>query len=465
MVVLAIALCLGGEAAAAPQQAQQAWRQLDEAARAGDHPAVAALLDDLWKADREQGREATWRVLADGDDRLRPIGMELMARHGTAAELAQAAGALDAHHRRDERRWLVRRISERPGDGRAELLRPFLGDRDPLVRAAAASGLADLGHVPAVAWVVSSLQRVPTSVSKWSGDERDIEQMALWGMVRVLSGLKPRASRDVRVWVNAQRSLDELKPPEQGDPAETLEVDGNELRTSRLLVKVEIAGVPRGAAPLGLDWPVLALGLEQSVESASRAAERLFGRIHLPEILLVLADERSIGRFGGPSRGYYGFASGNKVVMRFDELERAMATLRHEYVHIIHSAMAERQPRWFSEGLAETLSRSADESLWTREPAMAQAGLRLLDQEPLWRILRWTDSGSSGESAELYQRAHLLVDFLRFGPFAAREARLVSLLGRLDRRQRAEDAIGALYGLNERTLEEEVRRWLLAAGE
>lgn len=108
------------------------------------------------------------------------------------------------------------------------------------------------------------------------------------------------------------------------------------------------------------------------------------------------------------------------------------SVLAHEYVHIIHSANYEDQPRWMAEGLAESLSKSRGESMLALAPvgqrgpvlARARAG-------PATRVTAWRTGGNSGEAPELYRDAYALVDFLRFGQFSTPNARLHGLTGRL----------------------------------
>jgi len=149
--------------------------------------------------------------------------------------------------------------------------------------------------------------------------------------------------------------------------------------------------------------------------------------------------------------------------MRYVESAPVVASvLAHEYVHIIHSANYEDQPRWMAEGLAESLSKSRGESMLALAPigqrgpvlARARAG-------PATRVTARRTGGNSGEDTELYRDAYSLVDFLRFGQFSTPNARLHGLTGRLPRGETADRAFQGAFGLSVKELDRLLPAWLV----
>lgn len=433
---------------------------LERAVVSGDWTGAERTLDLLWEADRERAREASWLLVTSETVAHRPLGLASFKEHGTAEVLAAAAGALDAQRFPDERRWLVRAIGGAGGEGSVGRARAFLSDRDGYVRASAAWALADLGDVASVAEYARRLGIAPLSVETWPDDDRSVEQMAMYGAVQTLTGLRPRSSREVLDWVREHwEGLVELAPPA---PVVRLDPfrEGDWLLTPSLRVEFDVgdAAAPEGGP--GREEEFLE-GLEQSVARARAAAEPIFGRVHLPMVRLVFADDRTIAKFGGQSRGYYGFSRGNKIAMRLGEWRVVRSVLAHEYIHVIHDAQSEDQPRWLSEGLAESLTRSATASAWADPLLPGRAAVfEAVGRSGVSGLMGWESSGSSGEDPMLYARAHLMVDYLRFGGFAAPDARLMLLISRISRGERPASAVEQVYGRPLRELDAGLAAWI-----
>jgi len=454
--------CLGlgtaalGQGGPAPEAAG-----LEAAVIAGDGRGAAAMLEGLWASDRELAREASWRLISSETVAHRPLGLEAMRAHATADELAAVAAALDGQRYPEERRWLVRAIGRSTDENAQELAAGFVTDRDPYVRASAVSALADLGDVASVASYARRLKSVPLGVQSWSSDDDGAEQMAMYGAVLSLTGLRPRTSRDVLDWVREQGdAIAQASPAEAPDPATAWSQEGEYLLTPSLRVEFDMRDT---AGPEGgpSDQSEFVVGLERSVGAAKLAAEPIFGRVHMPVVRLVFADDQTIGKFGGTSRGYYGFARGNKIAMRLTDWGTVRTVLTHEYIHLIHSAQGEDQPRWLSEGLAESLTRSARATAWAAPLAPGRDELfGLLAREGLSGVARWESSGSSGEDPNLYAKAHAAVDYLRFGGFGAEDARLAMLVGRIGRGERPERALEQVYGRPMGDLDRGLAAWL-----
>ncbi len=466
-LVCAAALMIAPSAPAQDAGAERA-KALEQAATAGDLVGVDRSLDALWVADRERAREMAWTLLTRGGEDQRPIALASFTTHATGDELVQLAGAGELRRAEGSRVLLVRALGTRAGSETVAQARKLLRDRSALVRAAAVQALTDLGDVGSLVLFSRKLRDVPSRVVGWGGDDGDIEQMAMYGAVNALTDLQPAHSSEVQLWVNEhKREFDSITPPPP--PEARADEWAYDERTRRLStpsfdVQFELGDLADAGAMQGRSgWGEVAEGLEQSAAAARDAAQPLFGTIHLPPIRLVLANQQTISKFGGPSRGYGGFASGNKIVMRFENWNAVKRTLVHEYVHIIHQAHHEGQPRWLSEGLAESLSKSPQRSGWA---GAGEGGARhvseALGKGLVTETLKWDSSGSSNEPPELYAQGHAVVDYLRFGPFPAPEARLRDLMARVARSQRPQQAVEALYGPLP-TLDEGIRRWIMGA--
>ncbi|MEZ6242838.1 MAG: hypothetical protein R3B57_07315 [Phycisphaerales bacterium] len=439
-------------------------RALEQAVMSKNLRGVERALDDLWNSDREKAREMAWTLLTQGPEDQRPIALASFVTHASVEELSQLANADALRREEGARVMLVRALGTRPGAETIAEARKFLRDSSRLVRAAAVEALADLGDVGSIALYYRKMTSVPSQVVNWKDDDAQIEQMAMYGAVSALTDLRPEHASEVQLWIKEHaKDIDSFTPPPPPEErtGEWTYWDNDTLSTPSFEVQFELGNTADAGAMQGRSgWEEISKGLEQSAAAARRAAEPIFGKIHLPPVRLVLANDQTISKFGGPSRGYAGFASGNKIVMRFENWGAAQRTLVHEYVHIIHSAYQTDQPRWLSEGLAESLSKSPTSSAWAGIGASRAASLgEALNKGLVSETLRWDRSGSSNEPPELYAQGHAVVDYLRFGPFTAPEARLRDLMARISKGQRPQQAIETLYG-PVRDLDEGIRRWI-----
>jgi hypothetical protein len=434
-------------------------RRMSKAALANNNFELHAALAELWTIDPKRAGRACVDLILKGDPHERPIAMELLGESATAEQLVAVVEMLNINQHADERRWLLRRVGAKE-DASLDMLLPYLRDQDKYVQISAILSMADLGDLEAMRDLARAMPPAP-SQSKWSGDKSDMVMMAKYGAVRTLTGLRPGSSTDVRRWLSANaRALDTLAPPPPPDPAESFEFDNRTLQTPSLDIRFaaeNYADVIK-RAQIG-SWAEFAVAMERSIEYSSRSAAPIFGAIHLPVIELILADQRTIAQYGGTSRGYLGFALGDRISMMFRDWTFVQGTLAHEYIHIIHSAHYEDQPRWLSEGLAESLTRSPTDSVWkrvgpdgNRRPVRAGAGFSR-------SITRWDSDGSTNEPPALYGQAHLFVDYLRFG-FTCGDARLACLMGRLSRSDTTERAIEAVYGVSIDRMDEGLEEWL-----
>jgi len=149
--------------------------------------------------------------------------------------------------------------------------------------------------------------------------------------------------------------------------------------------------------------------------------------------------------------------------MRYVERAPLVASvLAHEYVHIIHSANYEDQPRWMAEGLAESLSNSRGESMLALAPigqrgpilARARAG-------PATRVTARRTGGNSGEDTELYRDAYALVDFFAVRPVQHAERAAARPDGSAARGETADRAVQGAFRLSVKEIDRLLPAWLV----
>jgi hypothetical protein len=224
-------------------------------------------------------------------------------------------------------------------------------------------------------------------------------------------------------------------------------------------LRVAEQGPPQGGF---LGWPEFGRMVEETAAVAMENAEGIFGPVRLPHLRVYVAEPRLASALGVPP-GFGGQQESYGYVVRADMAEVMYPVMVHEFVHVIHNTQFEEVPRWLAEGLGESLTLSARESVWT----MARAQRLRIDREVqrgvASTIVQWDAAASSDErEGTRYAMAHLLVDYLRYGGFAAPDERLYMLLGRLSRRESTQRAIEEVYGMSVRELDDAVRAWVQA---
>lgn len=473
MVRMLLALLVIGSAACAglgqvdeglPGTAREARAALDAAWRTGDQRRIQRLLEHAWTLEREWARDATYALVEGKDAGLRPVGLAVFARRATAPELIAAAEALRGPESVDARRMLVRRLgahrSREVREPVVRAIRGFLRDSEPMVRAAAALALADLGDEANLDLIAGLLQEPPAHRNRQDSDNQSIVNMAMYGAARTLAGLRPRQSRDVADYLRGPRERRAEPFDEGAAPVEGRRAGDRYFEAPSFDVYYRIGRGGESPESGHLAWKSLVPLAEEAAQLAMEACEPIFGPTHMPIIRLYIADEQQYMALGGRSN-LGGTASGNQIVVRTMPARQLRGVLAHEYVHIIHSANHKDQPRWISEGLAESLTRSTRASQWTPERVAAANIEREVRQGAVSNAMQWV-SGASGDSreGERYALSHLVVDYLRFGGFAAPDERLAMLMGRLSRREPPARAVEELYGGTARQLDQRLLEWL-----
>lgn len=451
--------------------------EVDALARAGDQRGVEERLRRVLSEDAALGQRLCLDLLASERPSERLLGAGLLGSALDAKGVAELASRLNAAKCPDERRFLVRAIGPKAQPGgreRAALIEPFLRDRDAQVRAAAFQALADTGGAETVEWLAKELRQAPLETRSWSGGDNGVVQMSAWGAVTALTGLPMTNQRDVRDWLKAHLAAAKEAPDHEkpwlksGQPggegpggAALPFMEGERLVSRRFGVSVQVEDLTPPKKDGGASVKPWMGTLDAAADRAVAGSAPVFGIVHLPVIGLVFCDDRSFASFGGTSKGYFGLAQNNRVVIRFEGGKSVASVLIHEYVHIVHQSQFSKQPRWIMEGVAESLARSPVSSVFASMSAEDRRGFMVLPTKGLLAtITRWDTGGNTGGERDQYTQAFIAIDFLRHsGRFSLPGLRLAALMGRLERGETAGAALEAVYGMKMEDLDRQVARW------
>ncbi len=450
-----------GEFASRRASASGSIGEIERALASGNVREAEQLVDALWSLHEGTAAEFCRGLITSANPMLRPLGLESMMKKGSAQRVLEAIGGLDARANSAEVAFLVRSLGPKPFDNAEAVLKPFLESRSAMIRQAALYVLADRGEPQALGLFVKELRTAPAAKDNWGIKEADRLMSAMFGAAYTLSGMRADQGREYEQW------LTEFSR----DPARAAEV--------AKLSLADASGSPRSIRfgsdtfytyPM-FDATVRASDASQTgaevIEILSRAAEQardsaasVLGKVHMAPVRLYLADHRAFSSLA--SNSYMGGqAEVNRVILRIGQTSQMRQVMTHEYVHIVHSAMFERQPRWLSEGFAESVAAGSRPEPWDRER------VRLLDIEKgvsdgvFSRLTGWSASASNdAREGENYRLSHLAVDFLRRGPFPAGDTRLGLLMASYSSGRNDRDAMTSAYGMDARQLDAAIRAWL-----
>lgn len=464
-----------GAPATGPGLAADISKRLDDAVRSGNDRELVQALEAALSADAKVGADRAEAVLRQGTLAQRAVTCAVLARRADVATLARLVATLPGSKFSEDRRWLLMGLARRgasAGDGGRNAATALLNDQDLLVRASATHAIAELRATKALSTFIERLPRPPTTEDSWDVDRsQSLVDIAQQGAVTTLLGLRSPAPADAaRFWRDNLERITKLRPGEafvpEGDIPQGMSSKGGSERVTssdrfdifwRLADTDKALETSEGGSPTRV-----ANAMDDAAGVALRNVEGVLGRLHMPIIRLYFADDRSIGGLGGSSRGAYGFARGNRIVLRLTSLAAAEAVMIHEYIHILHQAVWTDQPRWLAEGFAESFSRGP------RAPDYGPGRRQPNDELRRWlggqglatRIVQWNTSMSSDGQPEQYAAAHVLIDYLRFSGFVEPEARLFFLMGAMHRKQNAPRVIEDLYGQSLSTIDTQIVAWL-----
>lgn len=465
------------------------WLMAALAAGAATAPVDRAALDKALKASRDPkqedalascvkdacatpaGTDIVMIVLSEGTAAQKLIGAGVAAEKLPVAGIVQCVQRLQPSAQPDERRWLLRALGTRSADVTAAERKQVIGlleaevrGSNPAMRVAALSSLADLGSADSLDLLIGQVTVVPAMQESWNRDRDSPVQMTRLGVVEAMTGRRFLLTGDLKLWWNVHAATVRGTRPEPmmwaNDRPAPMDVSRTGTMTRSFVVSVQ-------------DWPKgeVSVPLADAIDGAAAAsrtsAANVFGRVYLPTIKMAIAEKNAFAKYGATSTNYAGYAQGQRVVMQppTGQLSVFAGVLVHEYGHIIHQAQYATQPRWLSEGLAESIARSSRGSPFAgRGPKLSQAMRQRLKAGAVSGLVQWTAEGSTNESGDLYTHAHMAVDFLRYGPIAGAVARFNALMGRLDRGESATTAIKAVYGCDPKDLDQRMLEWLDLAG-
>ncbi len=470
--------------AVAAEQATAGVEQVDAievALRDDDGAAMVVALGERFTENAAEAEAACVRLMLHPRTKWHPIGADGLARRGDAEAILRAIKRLSPLKQPDARRWLVRALGRHPQAGVEQTLGQFLRDPDANVRAAAAGALANFGDQRVMAHLAPVMPSHPRGIEDWDHNRQYVWAAHAHGACFALTGSRETSPVKIRAWWRQREATLKEEPAAGGvsrrRPAAELSardiyVSPGYLGTPSFDVTFhhedDIAVTQRAGAAAEL-LP-FARRLEVAMARARRSTRSLLGPTPLPPVQLHVGDDKTMRKHGG----HRGFTGGVVLRMRitihrenWDNLARRVLNsddmLHHELVHVRQFAAYVNQPRWMREGLAESLTYSPRESVWTTQ-RVALAGLAATVKRGVFRrVLAWRHMhlrrGNKGEQP-LYRLSHLAIDYLRHGGHPTADARLAFLMGRISRGEHPQVALAALYGRSVRALDAELRRWV-----
>lgn len=493
-VGIALALCAGlalGQASTSEPETSAAKRarereqramergrlnELDEAWQAGDFEKVKATLDAAWESDRAWALRSCSNLLLGDDVSARPLGLAQLVAHATTTEIVSALSAIDPSRARAERRTLamlaVPVFAAAEEDDFRTTIDMFLKDQDRVIRAAGATAIAHRKDPAYLEMLLPMLRESPTFKPTWDGDEEDILQSRLYGAFEAILGVRVKSAPDARaVLQNQTKPAPSDAPPSERGTEPGAEPSGEPPATAikmtmirgkpyfeinRFAVSFEFAEGRKGDERMARAVGEFA---SPASEMIAAIAEPIFGPLTIASPRLIIADKSRYSAVGGNSFRP-GSGTGNEIAL-LESLPQSMAaTVVHECVHVYHGASFEEQPRWFSEGLAESLSMSGTESMWNDREVRRRNFDDELEKGVFAELLGWKGPASSGDRENrLYAMAHLAVDFLRYGPHSAPEARLHLFMARIGTNESERSALEKLYGGDVKELDRRLAEW------
>lgn len=429
-------------------------KPLDVAWKSQDSLAFSKALEDAWSTDPGWTRKRCEQILSSDADFFHPAALATLSRHADSQTLLHLINSLNRQRRVGERRFLIYALAEHPVDQVASPLAALARDQDPLIRAAAAATLGTFEKPELLEPFASCLREHPAWKPESASDDQHVLQMALYGAIEHMTKERPGSARE------AQSLLVPVKPQptESAKKPETINIRGK-----------SYLNVPRANLlfDLGPKTPVsdgrtrtFEKEILPVVDEMIKIGKPYFGPIQPAAIRLIIADKQRFSGYAGNSFRP-GVSQGNQVVLRDMDPDLTRSVLSHEYIHVLQQAAFANQPRWLVEGMAESLSISKKETVWSRG-AILSAGLESDVKKAVFGVLlNWDGAASSGDQeSRLYRMSHMAIDYLRFGPYGDADVRLFLFLSRIGEKENPAATLKALYGGDAREMDAKLREWL-----
>lgn len=439
-------------------------QRLAAAVSSMDDQAADALFDRLWKADANKALSRAMTMLGSGRGHERVIAATAIARNATPVQIARAAESARTPGQIGERRWLVRSLGAHPAADALPLLRAFLNDQKRIVQVAAIQAIAELNAREGFELVLPRFTpQAPANKGNANCDGSDMLALSHYGLARAFLGDTPDDLQSTRVMSeDARAGRRSNKPVAAGEEVfEPAQRRGQTVYRSpsfEVSIRLSKPATP-DQIPAGKSG-TLAPMIESSAKRSLRAAEPIVGRVFLPRLRLIIADQKTFSGLASAPTTFGGVSKCNEIVLNYNPLSSPIV-LVHEYVHAIHSATFDNQPRWISEGLAESLTLSSTMSAWNMLRVRSSGLEGKLGKSIVTEALQWKSGAVTGErEALLYAQSHLLVNFLRYGPFASAPARLASFMARLSRGENPQTVLQDLYRATPGDMDRWIAQWL-----
>lgn len=440
-------------------QAKDLRTKIEQAWGVQDYAAGMQLMDELWQIDRATASQMSRTLLGSGSSLQSVIGLEQIARNAPTPGLLDAVAGLNPRLQRNEISILVRALGSREIEEPVATLRPFLDSRDVYVRQAALYALGDLGSPGDIALFVDELRNAPIVRDDFGQDDDDRIMNTLFGVAYKLTGYRGVDARDYAQWLAVYQA-----DPKQAEEVARLSIADAQNRplsvqfssdTFLTFDGYDLAFRLQDANPSQMD-PSIPRAFTSAIARTRAAAAPVLGVVYPAPFRVYVADDTGFASLAGNT--YMGGQSEvNKVFLRHESLNRMDPTFAHEYVHVLHQAMYENQPRWLAEGLAESISTSTQR--WSSHRLVTLGIDQAANDGVFSRLLSWGSISSDARESENYRLSHLAVDFLRFGPYPAGETRLHLLMASISQGRGERQALADFYA-DPGTLDDQVRAWL-----
>lgn len=436
---------------------------IEQAWTSGNIALAEAKMRELWQQAPAAASDITMRLLTAPDTVQRPLAIALFVQYGSQRQILNAISSLDPRRDSPEITILVRALGSETLEEPQTVLAPFLDSRDLDIRQAALYALADSAGPEVIETFVREMSNAPVSSNSWDTNERERMLGAQFGVAYRLTGVRANTGSEVADWLAlysrdpaaaaaaAKRSVTD----DSGNP-QRVRFSSDEFRTYGIFDLT----VRNQETDNELPDESLPGRLQSAAAQAAQRAEPVLGKVYLPPIRVYLADHRGFSSLSSNS-----FMGGqtrvNQVYLRLVEPRALEAVMAHEWIHVLHAALFDKTPRWLAEGVAESLSSTAN-TVDSAAVARARAG-EAIEKGLFTQLLTWR-SGASSDSREAdnYALAKLGIDFLRFGPFTAGDVRLNLLLGHISRGRGERDALEQAFGMSIRDLDQAIRDFTAA---
>jgi hypothetical protein len=308
------------------------------------------------------------------------------------------------------------------------------------------------------------MRTAPAAKDNWGIKEADRLMSAMFGAAYSLTSLRADLGRDYEQWLTlhaqdpeAAKTLAARSIADESGTPRAIKF-GSDLFFTHPRFDLTTRFAPSTNAQLDPDLPA---ALEAAALTAQTNAATVLGKVHMAPIRLYIADQRGFASLA--SNTYMGGqAEVNRIILRLGETHEMRQVMTHEYVHILHAATHERQPRWLSEGFAESIAAGTRPEPWTTDSIRILNLDRAVAEGVFTRLIGWSDSASNdAREGENYRLAHVAVDFLRYGPFPAADTRLALLMASYSQGRNDRDVFATWYGMDAKALDLALRAWLM----